>query len=50
MDISHRHVTAPHNQTFTYNDVRFDPEDRVFLMFSAGNRDEEVFNNASQLT
>ncbi len=36
------------NQTFTYNDVRFDPEDRVFLMFSAGNRDEEVFNNASQ--
>lgn len=30
-------------QAFTYEGVRFEPEDRVFLMFSSGNRDEAMF-------
>ena len=30
-------------QPFVYNGVQFEPEDRVFLMFSSGNRDEAVF-------
>ena len=30
---------------YDYEGVRFDPEDRVFLMFSSCNRDEAVFEN-----
>lgn len=32
-------------QTYHYGGVRFDPEDRVFLMFGSGNRDEDIFTN-----
>ncbi len=31
-------------QTHTYEGVTFEPEDRVFLMFSSGNRDERHFD------
>ncbi|MDG2277212.1 MAG: cytochrome P450 [Pseudomonadales bacterium] len=30
-------------QTYEYGGVRFEPEDRVFFMFGAANRDSEVF-------
>ncbi|WP_127106025.1 cytochrome P450 [Pararhodobacter zhoushanensis] len=30
-------------QPYTLHGVQFEPEDRVFLMFSSGNRDENVF-------
>jgi len=30
-------------QHYTYGGVEFAPEDRVFFMFSSGNRDEEIF-------
>lgn len=33
------------DKAFEYQGVRFDPEDRIFLMFSAGNRDVAVFPN-----
>ena len=39
--MSPRRVT----QTYDYGGVRFDPEDRVFLMFGSGNRDEDTFTN-----
>lgn len=32
-------------QRHTVGDVTFEPEDRVFLMFGSGNRDETVFSN-----
>ncbi|MEM9623941.1 MAG: cytochrome P450 [Pseudomonadota bacterium] len=32
-------------QAYSYAGVEFAPEDRVFLMFSSGNRDSEVFPN-----
>ena len=35
------------DQHFEYNGVLFHPSDRVFLMFSAGNRDEAIFPNAN---
>jgi cytochrome P450 len=35
-------------QPFEYDGVRFDPEDRVFLMFSSGNRDATVFAEADK--
>ncbi len=31
------------NKCYTYNDVIFEPEDRVFFMFGSANRDEAVF-------
>lgn len=33
-------------QNYALNGVRLEPEDRVFLMFSSGNRDEDVFEDA----
>ncbi|MBH67757.1 MAG: cytochrome [Rhodospirillaceae bacterium] len=36
------------SREFTYNDVRFNVEDRVFFMFGSGNRDEVVFEKADQ--
>ena len=30
-------------QAYEYEGVQFEPEERVFLMFSSGNRDEDVF-------
>ena len=30
-------------QHYTYGGVEFAPEDRVFFMFSSGNRDEDIF-------
>ena len=35
-------------QPYDFNGVAFAPEDRVFLMFSSGNRDEAVFANPDQ--
>ena len=32
--------------TYEYGGVRFDPEDRAFLMFGSANRDEDVFPHA----
>ncbi len=32
-------------QEHTFNEVTFDPEDRVFLMFGSANRDEEKFEH-----
>ncbi|MEO0910861.1 MAG: cytochrome P450, partial [Pseudomonadota bacterium] len=32
-------------QEHTFNEVTFDPEDRVFLMFGSANRDEEKFDH-----
>ena len=34
--------------TYDYKKVRFDPDDRVFLMFSSGNRDESIFENPNE--
>lgn len=31
---------------FTYNRIDFEPDSRAFLMFSSGNRDEIIFENA----
>ncbi len=39
--MSPRRVARP----YEFNGVSFDPEDRVFLMFGSGNRDEDVFAN-----
>ncbi len=39
--MSPRRVARP----YEFNGVSFDPEDRVFLMFGSGNRDENVFAN-----
>ena len=36
------------NKHFEYGGVHFEPEDRIFLMFSAGNRDETVFVDPNQ--
>jgi cytochrome P450 len=33
---------------YTYKNIEFEPESRVFLMFSSGNRDELIFENAAQ--
>ena len=33
-------------RAYELDGVRFDPEDRVFLMFGSGNRDEAVFERA----
>jgi cytochrome P450 len=30
---------------YTLNDITFEPEDRAFLMFASGNRDETIFIN-----
>lgn len=35
-------------QAYELDGVRFEPEDRVFLMFSSGNRDEDVFEHADR--
>ena len=35
-------------QPFEIGDVKLEPEDRVFLMFGSGNRDEEIFENPDQ--
>ena len=35
-------------QEYEYEGVLFEPEDRVFFMFSAGNRDESIFANAER--
>jgi len=35
-------------QTFELHGVTLEPEDRAFLMFGSGNRDERVFDNADQ--
>jgi len=35
-------------QAYELDGVHFEPEDRLFLMFSSGNRDETVFENADQ--
>ena len=35
-------------KNYTYNDIDFEAESRVFLMFGAANRDEAVFDNADQ--
>ncbi len=32
-------------KAFTYEGVTFEPEDRVFFMFSSANRDDDVFDN-----
>ena len=32
-------------QSYTHNEITFDPEDRAFLMFASGNRDERIFTN-----
>lgn len=32
-------------QHYSYGDVDFEPEDRVFFMFGSGNRDEAIFQN-----
>ena len=32
-------------QAYEFGGVRFEPEDRVFLMFGSGNRDEGTFPN-----
>ena len=32
-------------QAYEFGGVRFEPEDRVFLMFGSGNRDEDTFPN-----
>ena len=31
---------------YTLNDITFEPEDRAFLMFASGNRDEAIFINS----
>ena len=35
-------------QTYEYEGVTFEPEDRAFFMFSAGNRDGRVFSDAER--
>ena len=42
--MSPRRIAEEH----TYGGVRFDPEDRVFLMFSSANRDESHFDHGDQ--
>jgi cytochrome P450 len=32
-------------KAYTLNDITFEPEDRAFLMFGSGNRDELIFAN-----
>lgn len=40
--MSPRRIAKP----FELNGIAFEPEDRAFLMFGSGNRDESVFSNA----
>lgn len=35
-------------QTYAVNDVTFDPDDRVFLMFGSGNRDADIFEKPDE--
>src|ERR1700745_2720639 len=42
--MSPRRVTKP----WTIRDIRFEPEERVFLMFGSANRDEKYFENADR--
>ncbi|MEM7016980.1 MAG: cytochrome P450, partial [Pseudomonadota bacterium] len=35
-------------KAYEYDGVQFEPEDRVFLMFGSGNRDEDVFDHPDQ--
>lgn len=35
-------------KTYTLNDITFEPEDRAFLMFASGNRDERLFDAPDQ--
>jgi cytochrome P450 len=42
--MSPRRVTKP----WTIRDIRFEPEERVFLMFGSANRDEKHFENADR--
>jgi len=42
--MSPRRITQP----YEYKDIRFDPNDRVFLMFGSGNRDENIFENPNE--
>ena len=37
-------------QRYDYNGVTFEPEDRAFFMFSAGNRDADVFEDPDSFT
>jgi cytochrome P450 len=42
--MSPRRVT----QIYKYKKIQFDPNDKVFLMFSSGNRDESIFDDPNQ--
>ena len=42
--MSPRRITKP----FRYDGVQFETDDRIFLMFSSGNRDENIFHQADR--